>query len=187
MLELRTAPPAATIIKFVKMLEAEKQRPLTIVEVGAMNSLGFDALMADGHSTAYLSIFMQTEAKYDHKFYSIDSSVAMAKAYIEQRGVAPFVNFLEGDWKEVLRKMDIEKRATFDFVYLDAGIFPNDAMDEYREFEGRMESGGIILIDDIDPNMQASPKGDILLPYLREQNAPVIVENGMVAVKVNNG
>jgi predicted O-methyltransferase YrrM len=185
MLELRTSHPAVTIIKYLEILEKQFLRALNIFEIGSIENVTVEALLGDGHSTLYIAKWLASAA-HAHNFTSIDLSQSTVKEHLTKKGLDRYVKFIEKDWNIAINDL-IASKHTIDFLYLDAGNEPLDALAEFKAFEMLMQPGGIILIDDIDPSLHFSQKGKYLLEYLKN-DAPksygIAVENGMMAIRV---
>lgn len=179
MLELRISHPAVTIIKYLEILEKEFSRPLNIIEVGSIESITVEALLGDGHSTLYIAKWVSENA-LKHSFTSVDKSQATVREHLSKKGLDKHLTLLEKEWHDAIEDL---KDSKIDLVYLDASCEPLDALAEFKAFEPLMQKGGIILIDDIDPSLQFSKKGEHLFNYLKE-SYKIIIENGMMAVRI---
>lgn len=170
----RTNPPAFTILKYLKILEDAISRPLTIVEVGSIREVSFEALIKEGHSTVYLARHVSQKK---HKFYSIDKNTAVAKSHIDKKSLTGVVEFIESDWREASIPSNL------DFVYLDNEEEPTGAVEQFSIFFEKMNKNGFMLIDNIDQSAKESQKGKLLIPLLMHKNINMVFENGMMIVK----
>lgn len=158
------ASRALRVVSLLEEREKVARRPLVIVETGSIRNPALAYHNGDGHSTKYIAEFLRYRAKYAHVFYSIDLDTSVAKTYLASFSLDKYVRFLEGDsvhWLRLLRMVD--------FAYLDSANNGQTILAEFRTLENRLNSGAIVVVDDVDLLSPELRKGDLVVPYARER------------------
>ncbi len=181
MLELRKGPPAATVIASLKELEAKWQRPVLIIQTGSIAEDSLPCLLSDGHLPTFLAAYIKG-AKYNHAFYCISKDVKVTKSILSSTGkeLAGYLSLLEEEPLKTLTEWFIDIK--FGLVILDSSLDCNEALAEFKVIEGKMEDGGIVIIDDVDPDNKVTQKGSLLIQHIRDGKRGYQFDNGMLKV-----
>lgn len=154
-------------------------RSLTIIETGTIRNIEEEYKEGDGHSTEAICRWL--EQGYDfHEFASIDTDTATADFYLNKLGLLKYVDLLQGLSTDLLPTFK-----TIDFAYLDSENDAKNTMDEFVIVWPAVPKGGCVMVDDCNEESEELHKGDILLPYLRDNNIPFehLPTNQIVIVK----
>lgn len=179
MLELRKGPPASTVLDALKGLEEKWQRPVLIVLTGGIAEDSLQCLLVDGHLPTFLTAYLKT-AKYNHAFYCLAQNSTVTKTMLAGKGLAGHVNIIEDNPLATLN--DWFKDVKFSMVILDSSTDPEQAFAEFKAVENRIEPGGFVIIDDVDPENKVTQKGSKVVPYLIETRRGFQFDNGMLKV-----
>lgn len=164
---------AAHLIPVLNALEAEKQRPLRIVEVGSIRG---DHWRADGWSTLYIAEFIRS-SKYDHVFTTIDRKTEVVRRVLERNGVSTLVDVVEGQAQEVLQSLT----GPVDFFYLDGASDANQQLREFRRAKKIAADDAVFMTDDFDT------KPTRILPVLALDEIPFISRGRMFGFRLGTG
>lgn len=179
MLELRKGPPASTVLDALKALEEKWKRPVLIVLTGGIAEDSLQCLLVDGHLPTFITAYLKT-AQYNHAFYCLSQNSTITKTMLAGKGLAGFVSIIEDAPLAMLNEWF--KDVKLGLAILDTNVDPADALAEYKAVENRIEEGGIVIIDDVDPDSKVTKKGSLIVPYLHETKRGYQFDNGMLKV-----
>lgn len=148
---------------------------LVIVETGSIRQPGLNWAQSDGHSTLYLADWarwMRMGGRTIH-LHSIDRDISVADKVLRDHGLRHEVSLSKGDAADILLTFP-----EIHFAYLDTFNDEDAILEQFKIVEERMASGGVVVIDDYDPDPTNHHKqnGRKAVPYAREKGYPVLLD-----------
>ena len=140
--------------QIVKLLNELK--PKVIVETGTIRNVSKEHEQGDGHSTRFIAEWVKENGG---EFISIDLKTSVCSEYLKMLGLAKYVILIEGNSLDVLPRL-----GEIDFCYLDSENSPELILNEYKLVKSK-----VVMIDDCIEGSSVYRKGELLIPYLREQ------------------
>lgn len=145
-------------------------KPLRIVETGTIRNTAPEYETGDGHSTIVFANYVKDNGG---TFYTIDIETSVSEKYLSMVGLSGYVNIISGYSTTALNDFDL-----IDFAYLDSANDAKNTLDEFLIAWPKITNGGCVMVDDCNEKSVELHKGDLLMPYLRE--------NGITYVEANN-
>ena len=140
------------------------KKPLTIVETGTIRNSTEAYEPTDGHSTKYISEWIRDNEPLTD-FYSIDLDTSACLKYMVELGLIQHVELIQSDSRAALVQL-----INIDFAYLDSGNDAELIMQEFLIVWPKLTRGGCIVIDDCNTDRADLLKGDLLIPYVIEND-----------------
>lgn len=141
------------------------RRELHVLETGSIRNTGEPYRRGDGWST--LAFAVQTQI-FGGSTTSIDLNVDAAHQVLTDNGVRRQVSLIPGYSIDVLAALLDESKTRFDLILLDSDNDPNLILHEYFIAKRLLRGGGVIIVDDVDPQSTTVMKGHALQPWLDE-------------------
>lgn len=138
---------------------------LHILETGSIRNTGEPYRLGDGWSTL---TFAQQVASHGGTATSIDLNVDAAKQVLSDRGLERQVTLLPGHSIDLMAALLAASATRFDLILLDSDNDPNLILHEYFIAKRLLRGGGVIVVDDVDPQSATVMKGHALQPWLDE-------------------
>jgi len=149
--------------------------PLDIVETGTIRNTGEAYRINDGWSTL---TFVEEVAANGGSYLGIDLNVDAAVAVLKERGLIDHAYFMQGHSLEVLAGLLAESAdlGRFDVAFLDSDNDSGLILHEYLIVSRLMNSPGLIMVDDVDPDSTGVVKGHQIIPWLAAHAVPFRLE-----------
>lgn len=165
------APAPSFNLREATLIEALDRLPgrrLTIVETGTLRNGDPRARLTDGWSTYVLAEQLAKRNIEESTLYSIDidpRNIDVSKSIVPGAW-HPWVRWICGDSKSVLRSLDVE---TIDILYLDSSDDSRQIMAEFDAALPKLAEHSLVIVDDTGYAAPDRPegKGTVLIPTLR--------------------
>lgn len=134
------------IVRRLENMEKHLQRPMVIVETGAIRIDSELAFEGDGHSTLLIARFVAL-SPYRHRFISVDLDQSVCYQVLRREGLSGAVELLTGDSREVLPRIE----CPVDAAYLDSGdgSDPKLMLDEAMILRDLSQEHAMFCCDDV--------------------------------------
>lgn len=141
------------------------RRELHTLETGSIRNTGEPYRRGDGWST--LTFAAQVD-QFGGGATSIDLNIDAAHQVLSDNGLRRKVNLIPGYSIDIMAAMLYELPTRFDLILLDSDNDPGLILHEYLIAKRLLRGGGVIIVDDVDPQSTTVMKGHALQPWLDE-------------------
>jgi hypothetical protein len=152
-----------------KLRGAAGKEELVILETGSIRADRDTYRSNDGWSTL---TFAENVRDHGGELYSIDLDTRAADKVLTRYGVRDHVELIEGYSIEVLAGMLRAGKPLLDVAYLDSDNDDVLILHEFLLVEQLLDSPGLVLIDDVDPESDEVVKGRAVVPWLTDRGVP---------------
>jgi len=148
---------------------------LDIIETGTIRNTGEAYRINDGWSTL---TFVDHVSDDGGTYLGIDLNVDAAVAVLKDHGLIHQAEFMQGHSIDVLSGLLGEggNAAMFDVAFLDSDNDSGLILHEYLIVSRLMNSPGLIMVDDVDPDSTGVVKGHQIIPWLDAHGTPYRLE-----------
>lgn len=152
-----------------QLAERAGSRKLSILETGTIRGDGEEYQSNDGWSTV---TFAQHVRDHGGSLVSIDLDTTTAATVLQSAGLLEHVTLIQGHSIDVLAGMLDAGTPQLDLALLDSDNDRQLILHEYMLARRLVRPGGLILVDDVDPESVHVVKGHRLLPWLDRHSVP---------------
>lgn len=143
---------------------------LAILETGTIRGDGGVYHPNDGWST---SVFARHVRDHGGTLVSIDLDTSASHQFLTENGLIEYANLVVGYSVDVLAQMlafaGSSSKPVYDVVLLDSANDGALILHEYLIARHMTRNGGLIIVDDVDPDSDSQLKGHQLVPWLSDK------------------